>query len=161
MIKVLEFESRFAALLPETYEILLFSNLTVHPAVSRIILHGSRGPARRCRPESDIDLSLIVDPEPLPLIGESLLQEIFNTTKLSWKGRVELDLAVVFDTQKCELKCFDQIVWVDQICPIGGVDCFGLYKIGKGFNGLVSDAGIQVKLMYPCIRIWQRKESPT
>lgn len=157
MIKVLEFESRFAALLPETYELLKFSNLIVHPAVSHIILHGSRGLARKSRPDSDIDLSLIVDPEPTPPDRERFLEQIVNTTKLSWKGRVELDLAVIFDTHKCELKCFDQIVWADQICQLGGVDCFGLFKIGKGFKGLVTDAGIQVKLMYPCIKIWQRK----
>jgi hypothetical protein len=157
MIKVLEFESRFVSLLPETHALLTFSNLTVHPAVSRIILHGSRGPARKSRPDSDIDLSLIVEPEPTQEDRESFLEQIFNVTKLAWRGPVELDLAVVFNIQRCELNCFDQIVWTEQICKLGGVDCFGLYKIGKGFNGLVRDAGIQVKLMYPCIKIWQRK----
>lgn len=157
MTKVLEFEPRFAALLPETYELLLFSNLMVHLAVSRIILHGSRGPARKYRPDSDIDLSLVVEPALPQPDQEKYLEEIFNTTKLSWKGSMDLDLAVVFEIQKCELKCFDQIVWTDQICPLGGLDCFGLYKIGKGFNGLVRDAGIEVKRMYPCIKIWQRK----
>lgn len=156
MIKVLEFEPRFAALLPETHELLLFSNLTVHLAVSRIILHGSRGPARKNRPDSDIDLSLVIEPEPESPIQESFLQEIFNMTKSSWKGPVELDLAVVFEIQPCKLNCFDQIVWADQACKLGGMDCFGLYKIGKGFNGYVRDAGIEVKRMYPCIKIWQR-----
>ena len=157
MIKVLEFEKRFASLLPETHELLNFSNLTVHPAVSRIILHGSRGPARKSRPNSDIDLSLIIEPEPAQADPEWFLEQIFNATKLSWRGFVELDLAVIFDLQKCELECFNQIVWADQICKLGGVDCFGLYKIGKGFNGLVREAGIEVKRMYPCIKIWQRK----
>jgi hypothetical protein len=157
MTQVVEFESRFASLLPETHTLLMFSNLTVHPAVSRIILHGSRGPARKSRPDSDIDLSLIVEPEPAPADREWFLEQIFNVTRLSWKGSVELDLAVVFEIQKCELKCFDQVVWTDQVCQAGGMDCFGLFKIGKGFNGLVKDAGIQVKRMYPCIKIWQRK----
>lgn len=157
MIKVLEFESRFASLLPETHELLRFSQLAVHPAVSRIFLHGSRGPARRARPDSDIDLSLIVEPELSGTDQQRFLEQIFNVSKLSWRGSVELDLAVVFDINKCELNCFEQIVWTGQICKTGGTDCFGLYKIGKGFNGLVSDAGIQVKLMYPCIKIWQRK----
>ncbi|MFT3890094.1 MAG: nucleotidyltransferase domain-containing protein [Anaerolineales bacterium] len=157
MTKVLEFEPRFAALLPETYELLLFSNLTVHLAVSRIILHGSRGPARKYRPDSDIDLSLVVEPTLSHSDQERFLEDIFHTTKYSWKGRVELDLAVVFEIQPCGLNCFEQIVWTDQICKLGGMDCFGLYKIGKGFNGLVSNAGIEVKRMYPCIKIWQRK----
>jgi hypothetical protein len=156
MTRVLVFESRFAALLPETHELLIFSNLVVHPAVSRIILHGSRGPARKHRPDSDIDLSLIVDPAPAIPEREWYLEQVFNMTKLSWKGPVELDLAVVFDSHKCDLKCFDQVVWTNQFCQLG-MDCFGLYKVGKGFNGLVNNAGIDVQLMYPCIKIWQRK----
>jgi hypothetical protein len=39
------------------------------------------------------------------------------------------------------------------------VNCLGLYKTQKGFQGLVTDAGIQVKLMYPCLKIWQRYQS--
>lgn len=159
MTKVLEFEDRFASLLPETYELLIFSNLTVHPAVSRIILHGSRGPARKNRPDSDIDLSLVVDMEPAQHTPEHFLHRVIDITKNAWKGNIELDLAVVFDIQRCELKCFDQIVWADQICQQGDMDCFGLYKLGKGFNGLVTNAGVQVKRMYPCIKIWQRKST--
>lgn len=155
MIQIPEFEKRFASLLRDTHSLLISSNLTVHPAVSRVILHGSRGPANKYRLESDIDLSLIVEPgrsQP----DEPLLHHIFDTTKNSWQGKVDLDLAVIFDVRQCGLVCFDHIQWTDSICTQGGVDCFGLYKIGKGFNGLVKDAGIQVKLMYPCIKIWQR-----
>ena len=39
-----------------------------------------------------------------------------------------------------------------------GVDCFGLYKVQKGFNGILQNAGVQVKRMYPCLKIWQRGE---
>lgn len=157
MIKVSEFESRFASLLPETYTLLVLSNLTIHPAVSHIILHGSRGPANRYRVDSDIDLSLIVEPDQGHPNMELFLRHVFDTTKRSWKGDVELDLAVVFEIKNCDLKCFDHVVWTDEICSLGGTDCFGLYKIGKGFNGLVNNAGVQVKMMYPCIKIWQRK----
>jgi hypothetical protein len=36
------------------------------------------------------------------------------------------------------------------------VDCFGLYKTQGGYNGLVINAGVQVKLMYPCLMIWRQ-----
>lgn len=157
MDSILEFESSFTTLLPETHTLLAESNLTVHSSISRIILHGSRGPAQRNRPDSDIDLSLIVEIDPTQPDLEGTLHQVFDTTKQTWKGSVELDLAVVFDTQACGLKCFEHAAWTEGICPCGGVDCFGLYKIGKGFNGLVEHAGIQVRQMYPCIKIWQRK----
>jgi hypothetical protein len=109
-------------------------------------------------PKSDIDLSLIVDV--LPLLAqadlESLLLNVLETTRNQWQSAIEPDLAVVFETRGCALKCFDQTAWNNQLCTIGGVDCFGLYKVGKGFNGFVTNVGVQVKLMYPCFKIWQR-----
>ena len=154
-LRINNFETNFAASLPETYALLLSSNLTVHPLVSRIILHGSRGLAGGCRPDSDIDLSLVVDLPP-DTDTERQLQDVLETTLSQWHGPVELDLAVVFDIRGCDLKCFDWRVWSEQACKLGGTDCFGLYKTQKGFNGLVTNAGIQVKLMYPCLKIWQR-----
>jgi hypothetical protein len=84
------------------------------------------------------------------------LHEVTETTLRHWHAPVEVDLAVIFDIQTCGLKCFDQTAWDQNFCQRGGVDCFGLYKIQKGFQGLVTGAGIQVKLIYPCLKIWQR-----
>ena len=155
MIKVLDFEPQFAVSLPETYRLITSSNLKVHPSVVRVILHGSRGLAGGHRPNSDIDLSLIIDVPQTPDI-ESQLQDVLVTTLNHWRAAIEPDLAVIFDVRNCKLKCSEQTTWNEQICKIGGVDCFGLYKTQKGFNGLVINAGIQVKLMYPCLKIWQR-----
>lgn len=149
------FEPYFIASLPETYALIRSSNLTVHPLVSRVILHGSRGLASTYRPDSDIDLSLIIDALHEP-DAERQLQDILETTLTSWHASIELDLAVVFDIRGCGLKCFEQHTWNEHICRLGGIDCFGLYKTQKGFSGLVTNADIQVKLMYPCLKIWQR-----
>lgn len=150
---MLDFHPHLAVLLPQTYAILKSANLTVHASVTRIILHGSRGPANCHRGDSDIDLSLIVD---VPPDDVDLLRDIYETTCRHWKSSIELDLAVVFDQRQCGLKCFDEAAWNAHLCKIGGTDCFGLYKIGKGFNGLVTNAGVQVKRMYPCLKIWAR-----
>ncbi len=109
----------------------------VHPSVSRIILHGSRGLAGGYRPDSDIDLSLIVDPltEPFASGRGRILHDVVETTLHHWQAAIELDLAVVFDVQHCELKCFDQTRWDERLCAKGGSDCFGLYKTQKGFKG--------------------------
>ncbi len=157
MIRIRKFEPALAARLPETHAMLLRANLTVHPAVSRVVLHGSRGLAGGYRPDSDIDLSLIVDlpAQDDPSGMEALMQAVYETTQKNWQPGVEADLALVFDTHACGLKCFDQTAWQEGFCD-GGVDCFGLYKVQKGFSGFVSNAGIQVKQMYPCLRIWRR-----
>jgi hypothetical protein len=158
MIRVTNFEPTLASALPATFELLMSSNLVIHPGVSRITLHGSRGLAGGYRPLSDIDLSLIVDvlPPPAQVNLESFFLDILETIRSQWQSAIEPDLAVIFETGRCALKCFDQTVWNPHFCTIGGVDCFGLYKVGKGFNGFVTDAGIQVKRMYPCLKIWQR-----
>ena len=154
--KIFDFEAEFAASLPGTYALMLSANLRVHPHVSRVFLHGSRGPKGGFRSDSDVDLSLIVD---TPRVGdiESDLCAVVKTTLDHWQASVEADLAVVFDLQNCSLKCFDQMTWNEQICPSGGTDCFGLYKIQKGFQGLVTNGGVRVKLMYPCLKIWQHR----
>ena len=126
--------------------------------LSRIVLHGSRGLAGGFRPDSDFDLSLIVS---IPRgIGESeiepLLHTVYETTFSAWQSPIEPDLAIIFETRPCSLKCFEQTTWQENVCKLGGVDCFGLYKVQKGFNGLVTNAGIQVKRMYPCLQIWRR-----
>jgi hypothetical protein len=158
VIKVIDFEPQLASSLPTTHALLKSSNFTLHPAVSRIILHGSRGPAGGYRPDSDIDLSLIVDTPPGAALSEVqvLLQDVLEMTLSNWQCAVEIDLAVVFDVRNCGLKCFEQTAWDEQLCTLGGVDCFGLYKVQRGFNGFVTNAGVQVKWMYPCLKVWQR-----
>lgn len=155
MVRLIEFAPVFATSLPETYALVRSSGLTVHPSVSGVVLHGSRGLAGGYRPDSDIDLSLIAD-VPQNLDTKRVFQAVFDTTLDHWQGPVELDLAVIFDIRDCGLKCFEQTMWHERICSVGGVDCFGLYKTQRGFHGLVTNAGIQVKLMYPCLKIWQR-----
>lgn len=158
MLKELKFNPQLETLLPEAYAILNSSNLVVHESVSSIILHGSRGLANRARLNSDIDLSLMVDDTALSACSdkEALLHEVSETTLSHWRGPVELDLATVFDIRHCGLKCFDQNYRDEQFCKQGGRDCFGLYKTQKGFHGLVVNAGVEVKRMHPCLKIWQR-----
>lgn len=144
--------------LPVTYGLLQTANLVVHPSVTRIVLHGSRGLAGGARPDSDIDLSLIVDvpAEFGAMERESLLRAVFETTFNAWQAEIEPDLAVIFETRACALYCFTQTNWREDLCTIGGLDCFGLYKVQKGFNGLVTNAGIDVRRMVPCLEIWRR-----
>jgi hypothetical protein len=146
-------------MLPATYAILSAENLFIHQKVSRITLHGSRGIAGKYRPSSDIDLSLLIDlpTQTTKYAFERLLHSVYETTQNNWQSSIELDLAIIFDTRKCGLLCFNQKLWQEHICTIGGIDCFGLYKVQKGFNGLVTNAGIQVRQMYPCLQIWRRK----
>ncbi len=158
MNKVVQFESQFASSLPATYALLTASNLTVHESVSRVTLHGSRGLAGGYRPDSDIDLSLIVETGQVSAQShlEALLQDVWATILGNWQSPIEADVAVVFDVRGCGLKCFDQTAWDDQLCQQSAVDCFGLYKAQKGFSGIVTHSGVQVKRMYPCLTIWRR-----
>jgi predicted nucleotidyltransferase len=158
VIRALEFDSQLASSLPSTHTLLKSANLVLHPAVSRVILHGSRGLAGGYRPDSDIDLSLIVDaPKGIPLSRfQLLLRDVADTTLNNWKSRIEADLAVVFDIRNCGLMCFERTVWDERLCVLGGRDCFGLFKIQRGFDGLVTDAGVEVKRMVPCLKIWER-----
>jgi len=157
MIKVTEFESEFVTLLPETYNLLRAANLIVHRSVQGIILHGSRGLAGGYRPDSDVDLSLIVSTNQLQngLELDGFLRKVIETTLDYWQSTIEADLAAIFDIKNCDLKCFDKTTFNEKACKIGGVDCFGIYKIQKGFDRFVVGAGIQVKLMYPCLTIWR------
>ena len=155
MIPIADFEPVLRDRLPETFSLLASANLVLHPSVTSGVLHGSRGLAGGYRSHSDIDLSLLVD-SPDGQNQKIDLQELTETTLQAWRATVELDLAVIFELQPCQLKCFEQTSWDQDVCRLGGVDCFGIYKIQKGFHGLVTNAGIQVRLMYPCLKIWQR-----
>ncbi len=154
-----EFESSVATEFPETYRLLKVCNLTIHPQVFRITLHGSRGLAGGCRPDSDIDLCLLVETSEVSGRQElaGLLEEVLQTTLASWKGPVEADLAAVYDRQRCGLKCFETETFEEGLCLIGGIDCFGLYKVQKGFNGFVENSEVQVRRMLPCLKIWERE----
>jgi len=156
--EILEFNPFLVACLPVTHALLKAAHLTVHSCVDRVVLHGSRGLAGGYRPDSDLDLSLIVEPPASlpPAAMDALLQEVLETTLHHWQGAVEADLAAVFEVRDCGLKCFDLTAWEDSSCLLGGEDCFGLYKIQKGFRGRVEHAGVQVKRMIPCLTIWQR-----
>jgi predicted nucleotidyltransferase len=162
MIQIINFEPRLVSTQPATQVLLAAANLTVHPAVERVILHGSRGPAGGWRPDSDIDLSLIVDApgELNPAEMEAFFQAVIETTMGNWRAAIQPDLAVVFDIRDCGPKCFERETWSDEVCTQGGLDCFGLYKTQKEFNGLVTNAGVRVRRMYPCLKIWERGCTP-
>jgi len=158
LMKVVDFEPKLASSFAATHALLVSANFVLHPTVSRVVLHGSRGPAGGYRPDSDIDLSLSVDVPPCTMQSQLqvLLHDVLETTLNHWQSTIEADLAAVFDARDCGLKCFERTFWDENSCSSGGVDCFGLYKIQRGFNGFVANAGVQVKRMYPCLRIWER-----
>lgn len=134
----MNFEPIFESSLLETCKLLRASNLTLHPAVSKIVLHGSRGPAGGYRPDSDIDLSLIVDLHTGITAAELpvLLREVLETMLRNWRSAIQADLAAAFDIRNCGLKCFERTSWDARSCTLGGVDCFGLYKIQKDSTDL-------------------------
>jgi hypothetical protein len=159
MIHLQNFDSLLMTTLPETFELLRSANLVVHESVSRITLHGSRGLARNSHPGSDIDLCLLVEDVPAEATQpglEARLQAVLDVTQSRWQGLIEADLAIIFDLRGCGLVCFEQTAWHEGICNVGDTDCFGLFKMQRGFHGLVTNAGIQVRRMYPCLKIWQR-----
>jgi len=153
----------FTSELPETAELLGTGGLSVHDAVGRVSLHGTRGLKRGYRPDSDIDLTLIVKDGFLK--GKSiqeqdaLFHEIIKVTLESWKGSVELDLALAFDKRGCGLLCFDENHFNSELCA-NHTDCFGLFKIQKGFSGRVPECGIDTELMYPAIVVWEQPPMP-
>lgn len=145
------------ALLPQTCEILHAANFTVHDAVRQVTLEGSRGLAGGNRPDSDIDLTLIVDSLP-PAEPEraQLLHDVLQVTLDQWRSPIDPDLAAVFDKGDCcGLRCFDQPQWDDAIIRGRGTDCFGIYKIQRGFDGYV-ESGVQLAKVYPILVIWRR-----
>lgn len=156
-----ELDPGFAASLPDTHARLHDGGPVVHPAVAKVVLHGSRGPAGGCRSDSDIDLSLVVDAPPLDREAPgSLLAQVIATTRGAWWGSFELDLVAVFDARGCGLGCFDEVAWgSDEVCPLGsGRDSFGAYKLQRGFGGFVENVGIEVRRMQPSVAVRKRSE---
>ncbi|UCD08908.1 MAG: nucleotidyltransferase domain-containing protein [Dehalococcoidales bacterium] len=153
-----KFDEELKDLLPKTYSLLASSGLEIHERVMSIVLHGSRGLKGNARPDSDLDLSLITDITGIP--NDDLGNVLDDVTRIaldSWQGSVHLDLAVVFDTADCGLKCFYISEWDDRLCD-RGTDCFGIYRIQNGLNGFVTNASVHVEKMYPCMVVW-RKDS--
>ena len=157
MTAITDFCSSFVQALPHACELLKTSNLVVHPRVSKITLHGSRGAAGGYREDSDIDLALIVDTSEVTTNRElePLLREILETTLRPWTGAVEADLAAIFDKSDCGLDCLDLTEFDESRCDTV-VNCLGIYKTQKGFDGFVTGPAADVRAMYPCITIWVR-----
>ena len=144
--------------LPRTWDILRSSNLTVHPAVYGVVLSGSRGPKGGFRPDSDIDLTLLVDPEALARAPERnrLLRDVVELTLLNWESPVELDTVAAFARSGCRLECFRCASHADLECPLERPDCVGLYKTQKGYDGIVPDIGLRIRDVYPMTLVWAR-----
>ena len=153
------FDPELARRLPDVHELLLEANLVVHPAVTRVALSGSRGPRDQPRPDSDVDLSLIVSAAALPAAEparEALLREVLETTLQAWRAPVECDLAAIADERGCGLLCFAGARSRAPECPAGGGCRFGIYKLQRGFAGYVPWEIIRLDLLYPAIEIWRR-----
>jgi hypothetical protein len=151
------FAPELARLLPETHAILQAAHLVLHPAVERVVLSGSRGLGGQPRPDSDVDLSLVVARDALPAgepEREEFLRAVVETTLLAWRGSVECDLAAVYDERGCGLLCFSGQRDAPLACPCR----FGIYKLQKGFAGYVPWALIELPKVYPLLEIWRRQE---
>jgi predicted nucleotidyltransferase len=162
MERLTVFAPELARLLPETHALLQAAHLVVHPAVGRVVLTGSRGVRGAPRPDSDVDLSLVVAGAALPAdepTREQLLRAVLETTLSAWRGPVECDLAAVYDERGCDLLCFSGQRDAAPECPGGGGCRFGIYKLQKGFAGDVPWAIIELPKIYPLLEIWRREEA--
>ncbi len=160
MIEVKQFDPYFATRLPVTSSILESANLVVHPLVTQITLHGSRGLAQNYRPNSDIDLSLLVPFPTPPVIGEELgkcLQEVISVTLPNWRGPVEADLAVIFPMYSCSFACFQRATY--RLCVMHGRwdRLFRYLQNPERFPGIRAECGNPGSTrMYPCITVWKK-----
>ena len=96
-----------AARCPDTERMLRDAGFVVHPRVEAITLHGSRGLRGDYRPDSDVDMCLIVDMMGVTERAEltARLRSVLDTTLTHWQGTVEADLAAAYDRQGCGLSC--------------------------------------------------------
>lgn len=145
-------------LVPDTYEVLQLSNLTVHDAVYRVVLSGSRGIKGGWTLSSDIDLTLLVASDSLDdaIDKQALLNDIVDLTLSNWKSKVEIDTAAVFDKCACGLICFERNEYTNGLCHLERPDCLGIYKTQKGFHGMVPNMGLQISNVYPILTVWNR-----
>jgi hypothetical protein len=157
-IEIKEFSLELKEKLPETYEILKSSGFHVNPHVKKITLHGSRGPAGKFRPDSDIDLCLVTDID-IRLVPEeqldALLTRVLLTTKQTSKFPVKLDVAVVFDHIACGLHCFSVDKYANLKCRHEADGCMGVYKLDEVWKGIVPPI-TKVEKMYPYLTIWPK-----
>lgn len=158
MIEIIEFNPALAEQLPETHAMLLDAVLRVHDAVERITLHGSRGPQGGARPDSDLDLCFVVKSRSLSAASDqrALLQAVLDTTLQGWQSDPEIDLAAVFDRSGCGLRCLEQSEFRPGLCP-STIDCMGVFKMQRGFDGFVSGPAVDCSKMYPLMTVWIRR----
>lgn len=154
MTPISEFTNLQENNLIETKEILQNSNLVIHDAISQIAIMGTRGLQGAFRPDSDIDLGLILHHSCDPT--EALCRETIDISLSNWNGDIELDIAIVFDKMNCDLLCYQQKNYKPNLCSYGK-DCIGLYKLQKGFSGFVPEIGLEVKNIYPILIIWENE----
>jgi hypothetical protein len=152
MKHIQEFKNLSKNGLNETEIILKGGNLVLHDSISKIVLMGTRGLSGGFRPDSDIDVGLILHPDYDPT--ERLCREVNELTLFHWKGDIELDTAIVFDKVGCGLPCYEKEMYDPTLCD-QGIDCVGLFKIQKGFSGFVPDIGLEVQKIYPILIIWE------
>ena len=159
MIHITQFEPELAAELPETHALLAGANLNVHDSVSRVTLHGTRGPLGGARGDSDIDLGLVVSTKRLSDAPDAaeLLGAVVRTALENWRSHIEADLAAIFDKTGCGLRCLDVREFDPEACP-ATIDCMGLFKIQKGFDGFVSGPAVDCSKMYPLMTIWRNPQ---
>jgi len=159
MSAITQFKDDFAAQFPDVRDILAKANLVVDARVYKIVLHGSRGPAGGSRPDSDLDLTFIVDDSGLDrdeFEHCACLRHALELTLRNWQGSVRPDLSAIFDLHGCGMPCLaDPGIDVDK-CPRRGIDCFGVFRCQKRCDGYLQHAGTQVKRMRPCVTVWER-----
>ncbi|NQT60967.1 MAG: hypothetical protein HQ557_18520 [Bacteroidetes bacterium] len=143
--------------LPESYNILTSGGLYIDNRVKAVLLSGSRGPSGGYRVDSDIDISLVLDNNLLsnPIEKELELRSILSITMEKWNSHIELDTALLFDTKNCGFSCFLHYPQKND-CKLNDKDCFGIYKLQKGFYGFVPKIGIEVEKIFPIRLVWQR-----
>lgn len=157
MITITQLDTGVAEQVPQTHALIVDTGLVLHDAVDYVTLHGSRGPQGKARPASDLDLCLIVSADALVAAANPkvLLRSVLVTTLQHWTGTVELDLATVFDKSHCGLRCLGESHFNPSLCP-STVDCMGMFKIQRGFDGFVTGPSVDCSKMYPLLRIWSK-----
>lgn len=160
MTSTLNYLPEIETLLPETAALLKESALVVHPGVSRIVVSGSRGVRGNFRPDSDLDLSLIIDSAMLPSDDPDrarFLRDVLDMTLQNWQSRADVDLAAVFSPDGGDgLRLFELRDYDAAALEAVGRSSIGLYKTQKGFAGYVPNEVLDFEKIYPLLTIWRR-----